>query len=41
MILIAIYLNHLVIIMADSKMMELVRMATKTHVLELEENVYC
>nr|DAT27361.1 MAG TPA: hypothetical protein [Caudoviricetes sp.] len=36
-----IYLHRLVIIMADSKMMELVHMATKTHVLELAENVCC
>nr|DAE35328.1 MAG TPA: hypothetical protein [Caudoviricetes sp.] len=35
-----IYLHHLVIIMAVLKVTELVNMETKTHVLELEENVY-
>lgn len=41
MILISIYQNHLVIIMAVLKMTEPVRMVIKTHVLELEESVYC
>nr|DAL48775.1 MAG TPA_asm: hypothetical protein [Caudoviricetes sp.] len=41
MTLMAIYLNHLVIIMVDLKAMELVSMVIKTHVLELAENVYC
>nr|DAL65111.1 MAG TPA_asm: hypothetical protein [Caudoviricetes sp.] len=39
MILMAIYLNRLVIIMADLKVTELVLMAIKVYVLELEENV--
>nr|DAP66470.1 MAG TPA: hypothetical protein [Caudoviricetes sp.] len=40
-ILMVIYLDHLVIIMAALRVTELVNTAIKTHVLEQAENVYC
>nr|DAH14098.1 MAG TPA: hypothetical protein [Caudoviricetes sp.] len=41
MILMAIYLDHLVIIMVGLKMMEQVLMIIKTRALEQVENAYC